>query len=454
MQLNVVQPPSGSAKSSGDIGIKEAFAQQKQTEEAALRETAVIACQFYLRNTRRYLLVQTLPDLGSRIQKVWFLISQAGAPITPNSVRFLLSMVPLYDQCLLTLDKEGVTALTDLLHGLQHPYLYPVVEIDYIPPDKNFVVVIQPLAPKGSLKDLIYKTNPIGDWSSKYSTAKKGLSEQEIALYGRQVLEAMAFLYSKGFPQIGHVHSGNVIVEEKCCRLSSFENRLLGYQTRRHSQLQGFEPDIDVLMFGHMIFEMACGYELVTVAPAPRDLKAVRYPAVLEVLNLIFSKHASHEFPSVQQLLEVPLFQNVSLPELAGWDSSQVVISSESKVLLKQIRKGKSLRNKQMKGSKKGSSRASKDVQSSYPVTTSGSQAVPAPQSSQQQPAPSRRLSAAPPPPPPAAAGPPRPKSTGPEGPSKQPPPPTQERSALLGDIRKGRKLKKAVTNDRSAPRI
>ena len=32
-----------------------------------------------------------------------------------------------------------------------------MVEIDYIPPDKNFVVVIQPLAPKGSLKDLIYK---------------------------------------------------------------------------------------------------------------------------------------------------------------------------------------------------------------------------------------------------------------------------------------------------------
>ena len=249
VQLNVVQPPAKSS-GAGDIGVKEAFAQQKQTEEAALRETAVMACQFYIRNTRRYLLVQTLPDLGTRIQKVWFLVSQAGAPITPNSVRFLLSMVPLYDQCSLQLDTEGVQTLTDLLHSLQHPYIYPVVEIDYIPPDKNFVVVIQPLAPKGSLKDLIYKTNPIGDWSSKYSARKKGLSEEEVALYGRQVLEAMNFLYSKGFPQIGHVHSGNVIVEEKCCRLSSYENRLLGYQTRRHSQLQGFEIGVDVLMFG------------------------------------------------------------------------------------------------------------------------------------------------------------------------------------------------------------
>ena len=153
VQLNVVQPPAKSS-GAGDIGVKEAFAQQKQTEEAALRgnvcarvvcvcvcvvcvrvcvvcvcvwcvcvvcvcvcvcvcncvlswpgfssvanckavvahqfsitlahtctvypheytlvrvqlliisETAVMACQFYIRNTRRYLLVQTLPDLG------------------------------------------------------------------------------------------------------------------------------------------------------------------------------------------------------------------------------------------------------------------------------------------------------------------------------------------------------------------------------------------------------
>ena len=34
---------------------------------------------------------------------------------------------------------------------------------------------------------------------------------------------------------------------------------------------------------GHMLFEMACGYELVTVTPSAKDLKAVRYPAVVEV---------------------------------------------------------------------------------------------------------------------------------------------------------------------------
>jgi WAS/WASL-interacting protein len=44
-----------------------------------------------------------------------------------------------------------------------------------------------------------------------------------------------------------------------------------------------------------------------------------------------------------------------------------------------------------------------------------------------------------PPPPPPSASA---------------PPPPSAGRNALLDDIQKGRKLKKAVTNDRSAPVI
>eukprot|EP00731_Ephydatia_muelleri_P021661 Em0014g252a len=94
----------------------------------------------------------------------------------------------------------------------------------------------------------------------------------------------------------------------------------------------------------------------------------------------------------------------------------------------------------------------------SYPVfsnTASGPQAAPGPQSSQQQqPKAPRQSSAVPLPLPPPAAGNPRPKSTGPEGLKSPPPPPTTERSALLGDIRKGAKLKKTVTNDRSAPKI
>jgi WAS/WASL-interacting protein len=51
-------------------------------------------------------------------------------------------------------------------------------------------------------------------------------------------------------------------------------------------------------------------------------------------------------------------------------------------------------------------------------------------------------------------SGPPPPPPPGPPPPPKvsAPPPVTKDRKKLLGDIQKGTKLKKTVTNDRSAP--
>lgn len=54
-----------------------------------------------------------------------------------------------------------------------------------------------------------------------------------------------------------------------------------------------------------------------------------------------------------------------------------------------------------------------------------------------------------PPPPPPPPGGPPPPPP-----PVSAPPPVTKERGALLGAIQKGKKLKKAQTNDRSGPSL
>ncbi len=61
-------------------------------------------------------------------------------------------------------------------------------------------------------------------------------------------------------------------------------------------------------------------------------------------------------------------------------------------------------------------------------------------------------MAARPPPPPRGGPPPPPPPGPPPPPPPSQAPPKAPGRNALLSDISKGAKLKKAVTNDRSAP--
>jgi len=156
-------------------------------------------------------------------------------------------------------------------------------EIDLIR-DKSSVIVVQPFTEKGSLKDLIYKSQPVADWSVKYSVRRKGLPVETVALYGRQILEVLVLLYRRGFPPLGHVHSGNVFVDDKVCRLSGYENTLLGYKTRLYKILREHLDAIDVIMFGHLVFEMSAGYELTSLAPTQTDCQAIRCQPVMEVL--------------------------------------------------------------------------------------------------------------------------------------------------------------------------
>ena len=54
-------------------------------------------------------------------------------------------------------------------------------------------------APKGSLKDRIHrKADPKQRWAAKYGFKGEPLKERHVALFGKQVLEAMAYLHTLG----------------------------------------------------------------------------------------------------------------------------------------------------------------------------------------------------------------------------------------------------------------
>jgi hypothetical protein len=65
----------------------------------------------------------------------------------------------------------------------------------------------------------------------------------------------VAFLYKQGFPPLGHIHSGNIMVlSDDHCKLGGYDNTLLGYHTRLYQlcSREGYLESIDVIMFGKM----------------------------------------------------------------------------------------------------------------------------------------------------------------------------------------------------------
>ena len=65
---------------------------------------------------------------------------------------------------------------------------------------------------------LLFQSQCKQSYDIKYSVSGTGLGVSQLAMYGRQILEALLYLQQCGMPPYGHLHSGNVIVENNTCR--------------------------------------------------------------------------------------------------------------------------------------------------------------------------------------------------------------------------------------------
>lgn len=78
---------------------------------------------------------------------------------------------------------------------------------------QGLIVTLQPLSVKGSLKDMVYGSNPLLHYGKKYKVKGRPLTPRKVAMIGRQIIEAIQFLRSKGL-KYENLHSGNVIMDE------------------------------------------------------------------------------------------------------------------------------------------------------------------------------------------------------------------------------------------------
>ncbi|XP_046840763.1 PX domain-containing protein kinase-like protein [Xenia sp. Carnegie-2017] len=433
-------------------------------------EAAEQVAMFY-RSEPSWELVETLPDIGWRIRKHYFLTKYTAA--TQKNDRQILAWVEYGPDMILSKEKD-LPAAMKLLTNIMHPYIYPV-RIATV--HEKGAAIVRDFRQSGTLKDFICKARPKTSHLKKYCYPKMTVSMQleDIRRCGRQILEALKILQDKGFPY-GQLHTGNIIMDGNVVRLLDIENSILGVPSiYRHyllelKQIKDLHQQ-DVYSFGHVLYEMTFGKEL--RAGATDEIPANCPPLIEPILSSILTSEALKQgnLPTIKELLQLPFFAEVQLgPE----EKMSLKIPSKLKEALKQVKEEiekrlkedrkvlsqfrryskaqakatskeeKDKRRQQRKQMKKQESLAENSTSDRTKTSIRKAQSVDSSRTS--------NFPSVPPPPPLVPSPPPAASTNGPTGaPTKN-----KGRGALLSSITSFRKnnLKTTKTNDRSAPKV
>ncbi|XP_076310859.1 slowpoke binding protein isoform X2 [Tachypleus tridentatus] len=317
---------------------------QKRQREVN-RNLALINCEYYLRGSSRYVFQHHLNDIGSRLEKHWFLVQD-----TTTKTERLLTMAPVNANCLVNCNAATQWALLEIFLAFQHPYVYPILDITFITlADQQYVVTVMPFNEKGSLKDLLYHSHCQDNWSEKYNTSGHGLDELQVKQLGRQILEGIMFLEDQGFPPFDHLHSANVIIQNGVARIVGLEGTLLGvtpkiYPVIKKCLRHSWESIIPIT-FGHLLFEMTSGYTLSTAHPSVKHYSDISsFPEVVKVLKFIFEQE-QYRYPSIQEISCLDFFRNIDLRELKSQHVLKKLSPTARRLLKENRRCHRSLRH-------------------------------------------------------------------------------------------------------------
>jgi hypothetical protein len=142
-------------------------------EQKAIQDATQLA-GMYLRSSSHTLSKHPYLPIGKRPnEKQYFLVNH---PQTKEDR--LMVMALRSEESPLALHVEANKALfTGFLEGLKHPYVLPMLEVDYLS-DRNMAVLFKPFSNKaGSLRDSIVKCkNPKDPFDQKYQKAGNQIS--------------------------------------------------------------------------------------------------------------------------------------------------------------------------------------------------------------------------------------------------------------------------------------
>mmetsp|Transcript_22516 Transcript_22516/g.69774 ORF Transcript_22516/g.69774 Transcript_22516/m.69774 type:complete len:628 (-) Transcript_22516:73-1956(-) len=371
---------------------------------------SIVLAATYCRNSSGYEWLETpLLSIGSRPEKRSFLVHAlpgraplddddgvgsvlGGTELWQRPVEVLMTFIDKKSRCPLSL-KNGQTfeAFAALLgRKLRHPLLYPALDVDYIR-GRDRLVIFRRFEKRGSLRDLLWAASPREAFARKYRRGGKqpksgffrhaghALGDASLRRYGRHILLALAALRSKGIV-FDHLHCGNVIVDKEGdrARLTDVENSLLSLKPtlsmeKREIPNPSLDPDapptimrgttaldihadfhgrveVDALLFAHVLWEMATGYQLEYPRPSEEQAAAgyAKMPhAVQELLRGVFEFRTSARggegvdpgAPTVESMLENPYFNQGE--EAADILEAKLYLDSASKKIVKRSREAR-----------------------------------------------------------------------------------------------------------------
>ncbi|CAH2089344.1 unnamed protein product [Euphydryas editha] len=272
-----------------------------------LLEQALQTISIALRGDGQFELKSALPDIGWRIRKHYFLVNEL-----ESQMNCLLSWQSYGPDCIL--HSKDLQIAFKSLQNISHPYIDKILSIHTL---ETGAYIVRNIHENGSIRDLLYGTEYNKNYLAKYGNPKvrKPFTNGQISHYGYQILQALKFLHEKGLCH-GHLHPGNITIENQRVLLLDIENFLMGVpslyrpfllELKRTSNAEA----IDVYCFGQTLYEMSFGMPLKTyycdVYPdgIPHDLESV--------LRLCLSSTASkHSGPTLEQLLQHPFFTHSS----------------------------------------------------------------------------------------------------------------------------------------------
>ncbi|XP_054012500.1 PX domain-containing protein kinase-like protein isoform X2 [Hylaeus anthracinus] len=279
---------------------------------APLHEIALQQVSLALRSDANYEVCKAIPDMGWRLRKHYYTVKNRQNP----KQELLLAWVEFGpDKHLQDKDMQGVFKS---LGTLKHNHIEPIV-FQHV--TENGALTIRNFHPTGTLRDTLCVTKPKQPFIKKYGNPKqtKSLSVLEIAMYGYQILEALGFLHEKGLPY-GHLHTGNILLTQRCAKLLDIENGLLGlpafyrpYVVQRrklHATTQ-----VDVYSFGHVLYEMAFGRPLLEATCSDFPYCDATLKSLFEVI--LSPEALKQDLPTIFHLSEHPFFESARRATLA-----------------------------------------------------------------------------------------------------------------------------------------